>query len=156
MDSLQTGFRFASKLLGMDQSANVANLVSQAFSNTPPKVDESNRDHLNNQRPEQDKHNYVDSTEKVDSFPVSSQTEPAITSAAPNLSGLFGGVLRVLGLDDSKMSALVINGLIFIAQMVKTGLGYFSSSMDPFKRFVQFMHIKLQDPPNNGVTIAKQ
>lgn len=32
--------------------------------------------------------------------------------------GILGSVLRVLGMDSSKMGALAINGIIFIAQMV--------------------------------------
>lgn len=33
--------------------------------------------------------------------------------------GFLGNILRIMGMDSSKMGALAINGIIFIAQMVR-------------------------------------
>ena len=43
-------------------------------------------------------------------------TQPTTTTSVDN--GFLGQILRVMGMDSSKIGALAVNGLIFIAQMV--------------------------------------
>lgn len=169
MDSLSTGFRFASKLLGMNQSASVANLVAQAFSGSPtnnavPKItnkQSQNALYEDSEYSSDDRDNFVVSTVKPEPHspefqfeerPTFGTTASPTTTSAPSGTALPGiaSLLRVLGMDEKKLSALMVNGLIFIAQMVKNGAEYlkrfipvkeslrqlilkFSSSSNPFK-----------------------
>ncbi|XP_059611811.1 uncharacterized protein LOC132258497 [Phlebotomus argentipes] len=48
-------------------------------------------------------------------------------------SNLLGGIMRMMGLDSGKLGALVINGLIFIAQMVKNGTKYLTTVAKDWK-----------------------
>lgn len=144
MESLSTGFKFASKLLGMNQSASVANLVSQAFSGpsptSAPKVAHKptqKYQYEDNEYSADEKDNYVADSDKQD--PLSSSVQSQFPSLVEEGLGLFHGststttstsapatsfsgiasLLRILGMDERKLSALMVNGLIFIAQMVK-------------------------------------
>lgn len=45
-----------------------------------------------------------------------SNTGPPPTGQVSN--GIFGQIIRIMGMDTSKIGALAINGLVFIAQMV--------------------------------------
>lgn len=44
-------------------------------------------------------------------------------------NGIFGQMLRILGMDTSKIGAMALNGIIFIAQMVSE-LTHFSETVD--------------------------
>lgn len=150
MDSLTTGFRLASKILGMNQSANVANLVAQAFSATtaatsskPPPTDVTSSPPITSAA-YADNDNLIVSSDKADIFQQTA--DPSLSFASgQNLSGLFGGLLRVLGMDETKLSAMVLNGLIFIAQMVKSGYTFVERSFDPIRQMMQIIMIKVQD-----------
>lgn len=161
MDSLSTGFRFATKLLGMNQSASVANLVSQAFS--APKIanKQSQTPHYeDSEYSSDDKDNYVvvpdkeepnfasqfssilggggaaaaEQQQQVPSGTTTTTTTPSSPSAS--LSGI-ASILRVLGMDEKKLSALMVNGLIFIAQMVKNGASFINQKLSPVKQAFQ-------------------
>lgn len=144
MESLSTGFKIASKLLGMNQSASVANLVSQAFSgpspSSAPKVANKptqNYQYEDNEYSADEKDNYVANSDKASDpsssvqsqfpslveeglglFHGSTSTTTSTSAPATSFSGI-ASLLRILGMDERKLSALMVNGLIFIAQMVK-------------------------------------
>lgn len=179
MDSLSTGFKFASKLLGMNQSANVANLVAQAFGGpsllpSPTEEAEISSSASTHQRPpsqsqkyqyeepdypsSNERDNLVVSSDKADHFSpafqegVTSTTTTTTPSSGPlpGMNGLVGGLLRVLGMDEGKMSALLVNGMIFIAQMVKNGASFVDRSLTPLKQVFRRFFVQ-----GNSVTIAK-
>lgn len=160
MDSLSTGFRFATKLLGMNQSASVANLVSQAFS-APKIANKQSQPHHyeDSEYSSDDKDNYVvvpdkeepnfasqfssilggggaeqQQQQQVPSGTTTTTTTPSSPSAS--LSGI-ASILRVLGMDEKKLSALMVNGLIFIAQMVKNGASFINQKLSPVKQAFQ-------------------
>lgn len=56
----------------------------------------------------------------------SSSTSPSSSSSTlsnslPDASNLMNGLIRLMGLDPSKIGALALNGIVFIAQMVRMG-----------------------------------
>lgn len=174
MDSLSTGFKFASKLLGMNQSSNVASLVAQAFGEgeksssasthqiTPPPQSQ-NYQYEDASYSSNEKDNLVVSSDKADNFsPTGSAFQDGVTSTTtttttpssplPGMNGLVGGLLRVLGMDEGKMSALLINGMIFMAQMVKNGASFVDRQLQPLKHIFQRLLVRF---PENSVIIAK-
>lgn len=172
MDSLSTGFRFASKLLGMNQSASVASLVSQAFagpqvSNNAPKIankQSQNYQYEDSEYSSNDKDNVVDKSESYSSQfnniveelrQPSGTTSTTTTTSSPaaSLTGI-SSLLRVLGMDEKKLSALMVNGLIFIAQMVKNGASYLDQKLSPVREAFQRFIVRL--PGSNTVTFAKE
>lgn len=182
MDSVSTGFRFASKLLGMNQASSVATLVSQAFggggptktSNAPKLADKQSQNYQyeDSEYSSNDKDNYVvttsESDSKSDSYPsqfnnivdelrqpsgTTSSTTSTTSSPAASLSGI-SSLLRVLGMDEKKLSALMVNGLIFIAQMVKNGASYIDQKLTPVRLALQRLIVRL--PGSNTVTFAKE
>lgn len=68
-------------------SAEIANLVSKAFSHHKP-------DEL-------------------------TQKQQIIYDYPPSL---FGGVLKIMGLDEQKVGTLAMNSIVFVAQMVRNGM----------------------------------
>lgn len=86
VDNIHSGIKFAGKFLGIDTAADVADLVSKAFSKNMMR-------------------NKIEDTPKSD-----------IKKEQPN--NLLAGLFRLMGLEGSKLGALAINGIIFIAQMV--------------------------------------
>lgn len=172
MDSLSTGFRFASKLLGMNQSASVASLVSQAFAgplanNNAPKIankQSQNYQYEDSEYSSNDKDNVVDKSESYSSQfnniveelrQPSGTTSTTTTTSSPaaSLTGI-SSLLRVLGMDEKKLSALMVNGLIFIAQMVKNGASYLDQKLSPVRQALQRLIVRL--PGSNTVTFAKE
>lgn len=77
-------------------SSKVADLVSQSFA--PIKVNAGKRVNF-----------------RQDAIIVGEEIRPSSENS------LMGGMLRLLGLDGSKIGAAAMNGLIFIAQMVRYG-----------------------------------
>lgn len=181
MDSVSTGFRFASKLLGMNQASSVATLVSQAFggggptktSNAPKLADKQSQNYQyeDSEYSSNDKDNYVvttsESDSKSDSYssqfnnivdelrqPSGTTSSTTSTTSSPaSLSGI-SSLLRVLGMDEKKLSALMVNGLIFIAQMVKNGASYIDQKLTPVRLALQRLIVRL--PGSNTVTFAKE
>lgn len=117
-DDLRTGFSFAGKILGFDPASSVADLVSRAFANNYHGMQkhahfEANRD-----------------TEKLSDDSDASQSQSAINDevetniiGGSSVNGIgpgsfIGNVLRVFGMDNSRIGAMAVNGIIFIAQMV--------------------------------------
>lgn len=130
MDSLSTGFKFATKLMGMNQASSVANLVSQAFA--APQKQSTQTQYEDSEYSSNDKDNYVVSTDKSENTGTlfngildeqqQSPNNPSTTTESPlgNTSMMgIASLLKVLGMDEKKLTALMVNGLIFIAQMVK-------------------------------------
>lgn len=79
LSKIKAGFEIAGKFLGINQSTNLAQMVSQTFSG---------------------KHIKKNGNFKGDTT-------------------IFSGFLRLLGLDTKKLSAIAVNAIIFVAQMVK-------------------------------------
>lgn len=185
MESLSTGFRFASKLLGMNQSDSVANLVSQAFGgvsllgnapkpnsrpSTTPIYDYEDSAYSSN-----NKDNYLVSNDKSDTYQTQQQqhqqypsasddqemfpptTTTTTTTSAPSPTASLTGIttlLRVLGMDEKKLSALMVNGLIFIAQMVKSGTALINEKLSPVKHAFRRFIVNL--PWANSVSYVKE
>lgn len=84
-------------------SDNVANLVSQSFA--PAK-------------------NYIKRNNvRQDAIVIGDQT-PSLSDTS-----FMGGMLKLLGFDSSKVGAVAVNGIIFIAQMVRYGASRFMDYM---------------------------
>ncbi|GAB0097399.1 hypothetical protein DMENIID0001_130360 [Sergentomyia squamirostris] len=69
---------------------------------------------------------------------VKDPSEEKIQSRAENSqtlisSNLLGGIMRMMGFDSGKLGALVINGLIFLAQMVKNATMYLTTVAKDWK-----------------------
>lgn len=86
-------------------SSNIADLVSQTFA--PPK---SNGKRNNNRQ---------------DAIVIGDD----VPSLPGNNNSLMSGMLKLLGFDSSKIGAAAINGIIFIAQMVRYGASRFMTLM---------------------------
>ena len=100
----------------------MANLVAKAFAN--------NSFRLQLQRQDNSKEITYDEEKQTDSDPL--QGDPSEPLPSPGLDegaggrgpnpptdGLLSSLLRIIGLDNGKLGAMAINGLIFIAQMVR-------------------------------------
>lgn len=119
VDNISTGLKLAEKLLGKNSrrfptfshshnvkplpgiSNNVADLVSQSFA---PAVGNGKR--------------------------VNTRQDAITIGETPELPGpmdsnIMGGMLRLLGLDSTKIGAAAVNGIVFIAQMVKYSVNHF-------------------------------
>lgn len=124
MESLSTGFKFATRLLGMNQSSSVANLVAQAFSSpqqssAPSQSPKNQYQYADSEFSSNEKDNSVLSSEKSDSTDENRISSTTSTTASPTTSMTgIASLLRILGMDQNKLSALMVNGLILIAQMV--------------------------------------
>lgn len=118
VDNISTGLKLAEKLLGKNSrrfptfsngysvkslpgiSNNVADLVSQSFA--PAGIGK--------------RHN--------------TRQDAIIIGETPELPGpmdnnIMGGMLRLLGFDSTKIGAAAVNGIVFIAQMVKYSVNHF-------------------------------
>lgn len=58
------------------------------------------------------------------SQPSSTSSSSSSTSTLPDPSSMMTGLIRLMGLDPSKIGALALNGIVFIAQMVRIGYHY--------------------------------
>jgi|SRR5690349_22877299 len=76
-------------------SDNVADLVSQSFAPTKSNENKRNKD-------------------RQDSVVIGD-----VPSSTTTDNSLMGGMLQLLGFDSSKVGAVAVNGIIFIAQMVR-------------------------------------
>lgn len=76
--SAQNVFETAGKILGLDKSSGIAQLVSETFGTAGQK-----------------------------------------TGDAEGGQNIFSGFLRVLGFDTKKIAAIAVNGVIFLAQIVR-------------------------------------
>lgn len=111
--------------------SNIADLVARAFANNAPTVNNGYKQGGWNDKQAFDRR----PTEKLESFsdevPANQQeesiddnviigsgysTDGSTTTEVDH--GFLGQVLRVLGMDTSKIGAMALNGIIFIAQMV--------------------------------------
>lgn len=118
VDNISSGLKLAEKLLGKNSrryptfshghnqvkslpgiSNNVADLVSQSFA-------PGNGKRLNTRQ---------------DAITIGETPE----LPGPMDSNLMGGMLRLLGLDSTKIGAAAVNGIVFIAQMVKYSVNHF-------------------------------
>lgn len=119
--------------------SNIAELVARAFSkniNTNPSPNQSNgwdrrqmferppAQHLEDfdEIPQNPYHANSNEQGTVDDNVISGSnvnTKPTTTTTTTQIDGSFlSHMLRVMGMDSSKIGALAINGIIFIAQMV--------------------------------------
>lgn len=120
VDNISTGLKLAEKLLGKNSrrfptfsqshnvvkplpgiSNNVADLVSQSFTPAPGNVKRLNT--------------------RQDAITIGETPE----LPGPMDSNIMGGMLRLLGLDSTKIGAAAVNGIVFIAQMVKYSVNHF-------------------------------
>ncbi|XP_052131370.1 uncharacterized protein LOC113203832 [Frankliniella occidentalis] len=104
----------AGRVLGLRIADTVADLVSSAFSHSPAKT------HFP-QPP------WTRGDPGVAPVPMSgpyNQYNPP-QQAAPMAAtpSVLGGILRLLGLDSSKLGAIALNGVIFLAQLISSSFG---------------------------------
>ncbi|XP_047534239.1 uncharacterized protein LOC125068909 [Vanessa atalanta] len=107
---LNTGIKFAKDFLGSESVAlKVADFVVRAFqpnislNNKRPKPDNSNEYNNNENYSEENKHSYN-------------------TNEVPYSMSPLRHLVRLLGLQPKQISAVAVNALIFVAQMITTFL----------------------------------
>lgn len=103
--------------VGIDAASDVAELVARAFAPTTNR--QSIQDNEVNDG-DDDAHKGYDSEASESETPGtgSSSSTSADYESVKGENGFMGNILRVIGLDNGKLGALAINGIIFIAQMV--------------------------------------
>jgi hypothetical protein len=92
---------------GIDTASDVANLVAKAFSTNTNNIPTNRRRNSDPTKP-------LDATGSAQ-------------SQTPGENHLINSMLRLMGLEPGKMGALALNGVIFLAQMVRHGLENFMS-----------------------------
>lgn len=113
---------------GFDAASNVADLVARAFTNTNPNSNQ-NQQHNNGKRdesyanlepfedgPEVSQHPDHDTSGDINDSVIIDPPSGSQTTIGD--STIISSLLKVLGMDNSKLGALAVNGIIFIAQMV--------------------------------------
>lgn len=118
--------------IGFDAASNVADLVARAFTNT-----NSIPDHNNNGKRDENYANLESFDDGTDAGQPSDHDTsddindnvvidaPSGTQTNIGESAIISSLLKVLGMDSSKLGALAINGIIFIAQMVRNSYSLF-------------------------------
>lgn len=90
------------------------------------------------------------------------QTDP-IDYNSNNQSGMMiSNILQIIGLDSAKIGALAVNGIIFIAQVVRNGItvvrSYVSQSISDWGMIGNFiyhrLHESLQSNNTSSVSVA--
>lgn len=93
----------------------MAELVARAFAPT------TNRQSVNDNEVhdgEDDGQKGYDSEASESETPGATSTTNTDYESVKGDNGFMGNILRVIGLDNGKLGALAINGIIFIAQIV--------------------------------------
>lgn len=96
----------------------MADLVSRAFSNN--KFTQNKPAHFEKNR---DTEKFSDDSDTSQAqTPINDEVETNIIGTGSDIDpgSLVGNMLRIIGMDNSKIGAMAVNGLIFIAQMVRT------------------------------------
>lgn len=91
--------------IGWNEASTVADLVTKAFAQ--PKENHHRKQSGSNLN-----------TLEVETNEIKTSSNSNNDNDGVNSSSLLGNFLRIIGLNNGKLSALAINGLIFIAQMV--------------------------------------
>lgn len=117
--------------IGFDAASNVADLVARAFTNPGPNPN-ANQQHNSGKRdeayanletfddgPEASQHPDHDAADDINDNVIVDPPSGQQTNIGD--SPIISSLLKVLGMDNSKLGALAINGIIFIAQMVSGG-----------------------------------
>lgn len=122
-----------SYLLGFDPASRVANLVSSAFSQqfgptTTPEPHNLKRQHQHHEHELEDDRPNLNNFDASQSDANDNENEnvteginaekPVGTEPTANGYGIVKNVLKVFGMDTSKIGAIAINLIIFLAQMV--------------------------------------
>lgn len=114
---------------GVDTASDVADLVAKAFSNNL------------NSAPKSNTATFDDTKERQDLPPLFTDNQPG--------PGLISNLLRIMGLDSGKIGALAVNGIIFIAQMVRGIIGvanqYFRNSLSDWKLIFNFLADRVEN-----------
>lgn len=110
-------------------SNNIADLVSQSFS---PKKNNGERNNI-----------------RQDAVVIGDETPPVSDT-------LMGGMLKLLGFDTSKIGAVAVNGIIFIAQMVRYGASRLMDYMmtKSWYQVVDYLGERVMNGTTNGTTSA--
>lgn len=110
-------------------SNNIADLVSQSFS---PKKSNGERNNI-----------------RQDAIVIGDETPPLSDT-------LMGGVLKLLGFDTSKIGAVAVNGIVFIAQMVRYGasrlMDYMMTKTWDWYQIVDYLGERVMNGTTNGTT----
>lgn len=110
-------------------SNNIADLVSQTFS---PKKSNGERNNI-----------------RQDAIVIGDETPPLSDT-------LMGGVLKLLGFDTSKIGAVAVNGIVFIAQMVRYGasrlVDYMMTKTWDWYQIVDYLGERVMNGTTNGTT----
>lgn len=111
-------------------SSKVADLVSQTFSPTKKNGERNNI--------------------RQDAVVVGDVSPPMSENS------FMGGMLKLLGFDGAKIGAVAVNGIIFIAQMVRYSTGklmsYMMSQTWDWYRIIDYISGRVRDSPGNVTT----
>lgn len=73
-------------------------------------------------------------------------------------NGLLSQLLQIIGLDGGKIGALAVNGIIFIAQMVRESIAlagtYFTQSIFDWRTIINYIVERVQEAQRNGTVLA--
>ena len=105
---------------GIDTVSDVANLVSRAFSNNlfGGFQQQQQQQHQQSTASEYKTDEESKINESSDQKKQASNDQQMNWGTNLQQNELLGGLFRVMGLDRSQLNAMVINGMIFISQMV--------------------------------------
>lgn len=97
----------------------------------------------------------ISSQSGVSPFPQSSfDNNQGINNNGGGQGGIISNLLRVIGLDGGKIGALAVNGIIFIAQMVRSGIEkisvHFTQSLWDWRTIIHYLVERVQNDGNIG------
>lgn len=106
---------------GIDQASDIADMVAKTFSNK------------SNQHKHQNRQDNVND-------PIDYNNQHTM---------MISNILQIIGLDSAKIGALAVNGIIFIAQVVRNGItvvkSYFHQSLSDWSMIGEFILHRLHD-----------
>ncbi|XP_055380545.1 uncharacterized protein LOC129611424 [Condylostylus longicornis] len=115
MDNINNGIRFAGQIFGINNAADVANLVAKAFAPKTFQKPEYSANNLNTA----ETLNTGETEQSYSIYQNAKQSENEDTEPTPlNTGFVIANMLKLMGLDTAKLGALALNIIIVIAQMI--------------------------------------
>lgn len=145
--------------IGIDTAAEVADLVARAFAQQNQKSSFTFPNSFNQPLSQQQSENWISDNNRADQpalYP--SAPSPSVSDPAAGGPGIISNLLRVIGLDGGKIGALAVNGIIFIAQMVRNGVDkitvHLKQSIWDWRSIIHYLVERVQDDQNNSMGTA--
>lgn len=142
--------------IGIDTAAEVADLVARAFAQNQQSSPFTFPNTFNQPLSQQQSENWNSDNNRADQpdlFP-SASSSPSFAQPV-NGPGIIGNLLRVIGLDGGKIGALAVNGIIFIAQMVRNGVEkitiHLKQSIWDWQSIIHYLVQRVHDDENNSI-----